>query len=351
MAQVHSTTSEHVKGKHLSRDDRHLLQIRLKDKRPITEIAAELNCSRTTIYNEISRGSVRLYAGNVVRYKCDVGQAAYEESHQNSVKRYDYLEKQRFIEYVEKHFFEDGWSLDVCYGRALKSGEFDRSEMVSVKTLYSYVELGLIRIKNHHLPEKLKQKPHKSHSNENKKVLGRSIDERDSEIELRTEFGHWECDLVLGKKSGDHVILTMLERMSRMFLMIEVKDKTSESVLTAFKDLFNEYSEHAGEVFKTITSDNGSEFAKLSELETLAETLVYFAHPYTACERGSNERHNGLIRRFIPKGKRIDSYPPEYIGRIELWVNSLPRKILDYETPEEVFDRELDAIYAIGDVA
>lgn len=351
MAQAHSTTSEHVKGKHLSRDDRYLLQIRLKDKKPITEIAAELNCSRTTIYNEIKRGSVSLYNGNVIRYKFDVGHAAYEKSHLNSLKRYDYLEKQRFIKYVEKHFFDDGWSLDVCYGRALASGEFDRSEMVCVKTLYAYVELGLINIKNHHLPEKLKQKPHKTHSNENKRVLGRSIDERDSEIALRKEFGHWECDLVLGKKSGDHVILTMLERMSRMFLMIEVEDRSSESVLDAFKELFNEYSEHKSEVFKTITSDNGSEFARLSELEDLAETLVYFAHPYTACERGSNERHNGLIRRFIPKGKRIDSYPPDFIGRVELWANGLPRKILGYKTPEEVFDRELDIIYALGDAA
>ncbi len=60
--------------------------------------------------------------------------------------------------------------------------------------------------------------------------------------------------------------------------------------------------------FKNITTDNGSEFASLSELEKLAETLVYFAHPYTSCEKGTVERHNGLIRRFIPKGKRIDSY-------------------------------------------
>jgi len=60
-------------------------------------------------------------------------------------------------------------------------------------------------------------------------------------------------------------------------------------------------------VFKTIPTDNGSEFARLSELEELADTLVYFAHPYTSCEKGTNERHNGIIRRFIPKGKRIDS--------------------------------------------
>lgn len=66
----------------------------------------------------------------------------------------------------------------------------------------------------------------------------------------------------------------------------------------------------------------------LSELEDLSKTLVYFAHPYTSCEKGSVERHNGLIRRFIPKGKRIDSYSDEQISQIETWCNSLPRKLL-----------------------
>ena len=106
-----------------------------------------------------------------------------------------------------------------------------------------------------------------------------------------------------------------------------------------------EYSEHFSEVFKTITTDNGSEFARLSELEELADTLVYFAHPYTSCEKGTNERHNGIIRRFIPKGKRIDSYTAEEISNIEVWCNSLPRRTLGYRTPDEVFEAELDRIY------
>jgi IS30 family transposase len=76
-----------------------------------------------------------------------------------------------------------------------------------------------------------------------------------------------------------------------------------------------------------------------------ADTLVYFAHPYTSCEKGTNERHNGIIRRFIPKGKRIDSYTVEEISNIEVWCNSLPRKILGYRTPDEVFEAELDRIY------
>ena len=78
-----------------------------------------------------------------------------------------------------------------------------------------------------------------------------------------------------------------------------------------------------------------------------SNTLVYFAHPYTSCEEGSIERHNGLIRRFIPKGCRIDSFTNEQICQIEVWCNSLPRKILGYSTPDELFEDELDRIYTV----
>ena len=97
--------------------------------------------------------------------------------------------------------------------------------------------------------------------------------------------------------------------MSREYWMIPLSSKEAASVMEASEQIRMEYSEHFSEVFKTITTDNGSEFARLSELEELADTLVCTsAHPYTSCEKGTNERHNGIIRRFIPKGKRIDSY-------------------------------------------
>jgi IS30 family transposase len=99
-------------------------------------------------------------------------------------------------------------------------------------------------------------------------------------------------------------------------------------------------------VFKTITSDNGLEFSELSKLEETGETKVYFAHPYTSCERGTNERHNGLLRRFIPKSKRIDGYSFDEIAFVSNWCNTLPRKILGYKTPEELFEIQLDQIYS-----
>ncbi len=114
--------------------------------------------------------------------------------------------------------------------------------------------------------------------------------------------------------------------MSREFLILRIPDKTAASVMSAFQTLHKQYSEHWNEIFKTITTDNGSEFADLSNLEEVSNTIVYYAHPYTSCDKGTVERHNGLIRRFIPKG--------DYIN-----------KILAYHTPDEIFERELDHIY------
>lgn len=93
-------------------------------------------------------------------------------------------------------------------------------------------------------------------------------------------------------------------------------------------------------------TDNGSEFARLPELENAGEVKIYFAHPYTSCEKGTIENHNGLIRRFIRKGKCISDYSNEDILRVEMWANGLLRKILGYRTPDEAFDDKMDLIYA-----
>ena len=179
-------------------------------------------------------------------------------------------------------------------------GEFSSDQIVCTRTLYNYVDQGLLAIRNSDLPEKLKRntKIHRVHKN--KKKLGRSIEERPKEINDRKEFGHWECDLVLGHKTrDDQVLLTLSERMSREFLILRIPYKTAASVMSAFQTLHKQYSEHWNEIFKTITTDNGSEFADLSNLEEVSNTLVYYAHPYTSCDKGTVERHNGLIRRFI----------------------------------------------------
>lgn len=346
MDQLHYTTTSCRKGKHLSDEERFIIQIRLKDNFSIRAIARELGRSPSTISNEIKRGTVSLYNGHVLRYKATAGKAVYLANRAASCRKYDFLKKSAFLAYVAKHFFQDHWSLDACFGRALNDALFSREEMVCVKTLYNYVDAGLLEIKNHHLPKKLRRNTKRRTIRRNKRKLGRSIEERPAEIKTRAEFGHWECDLVLGSKTkDDSVLLTLIERKTREFFLIPLVNKEAATVMTALLNLKNQYSEHFDDVFKTITTDNGSEFASLTDIETITNTLIYYAHPYTSYEKGSVERHNGLIRRFIPKGKRIDRYSHQDIADIETWCNSLPRKILGYKTPDELFEMELDYIY------
>lgn len=121
-------------------------------------------------------GTVALYRGNVFRYKACAGQAAYEKNRASCCRHYDLLEKKSpFISYVEEHFFEDGWSLDVCVHRALKDGFFTWEQIVCTKTLYNYADLGLLSIKNINLPENPRRSPKTTRARENKRVLGRNI--------------------------------------------------------------------------------------------------------------------------------------------------------------------------------
>jgi transposase, IS30 family len=347
MDHLHFTTTEHKKGQHLSFEHRVLIQTRLKDGWNANQIAKEIGCASNTIRNEIRRGTVALYNGNIYRYKATSGQASYEQNRQACCRHYDFLAKADFISFVEKKFFEEGWSLDSCVGRALKEGLFTRDQIVCTKTLYGYTDLGLLGIKNYNLPEKLRRKPKTKRIRENKRVLGRSIEERPEDVNDRSEFGHWEADLVIGsKRNNDDALLTLLERKSREYWMFRVPGRDPKGVMAALETVRSQYSEHWDDIFKTITTDNGSEFSLLSDLEGLSKTLVYFAHPYTSCEKGSIEKHNGLIRRFLPKGRRIDSFSDEQIAQIELWCNCLPRKLLGYRTPDELFEEELDRIYA-----
>ena len=342
-------TTEHQAGKHLSFEDYVLIEIRLKDGWKANRIAVEeLHCSPNTVRNIIRKGMTPLYNGKVFRFKARTAWKAYQENRRHCCRSYAALEKQRFLEYVEDHFHGDeGWSLDACANRAVSDGKFQRCDTLCTKTLYNYVDLGLIGIKNIDLPQKLSRNTKIHRVKQNKRILGRSIEERPQSIESRKEFGHWETDLVIGQKSGqDNVLLTLLERKTRQLSIIRLPDKSAGSVIAAFTKMKVELGEDYSKVFRTITTDNGSEFSRLSELENGTQTKVYFTHPYTSCEKGSIENHNGLIRRFIPKGKRIADYSDEDILTVELWANGLPRKILGYQTPEEAFDKEMDKIFA-----
>lgn len=174
----------------------------------------------------------------------------------------------------------------------------------------------------------------------NRKILGASISKRPAEIEDREEFGHWEIDTVEGQKSDDNALLTLIERKTRNYFAIKIDDQDHDSVDYALKKLQDHFGDLFPKAFKTITSDNGSVFSNLAKILE-GVTDVYFAHPYASYERGSNECHNGLLRRYIPKGKAISDYSRKTIKRIYQTLNHLPRKILNYQQPAVLFEQEL----------
>jgi len=126
--------------------------------------------------------------------------------------------------------------------------------------------------------------------------------------------------------------------------VIRIPGKTSEAFNAAMANLHRQYGEPFSRVFQTITVDNDSEFADFAEVERWG-TKIYYAHPYTVWERPQNERHNGMLRRYIHKGVSIEKYREEDIFWIVDTLNSLPRRNLGYCTPEELFDAFLDTVY------
>ena len=305
---IQNYTTEHRKGQHLLAEERHEIEVRLKDGWSPYRIAKHLGRAYNTIKNEIARGTVYLYNGKVARYKAKAGEQQYKDNRRNSRRQYKRLAVSSFINYVDN---------------------------------------GLIGIKNIDLPEKLKRNTKKEKVRKHKRVLGDSIELRPESVELREEFGHWEVDTVLGSKYEDEpCTVTMTERKTRNSIWIKAANHTADAVQEAIQSIMDYFGIKASTVFKSVTGDNGSEFARLAELASQG-TSVYFTHPYSSWEKGTNECHNRLLRRFIPKGVSMAGYSAEDIAYMADWANTLPRKILGYRTPEELFDEELDRIYAI----
>jgi IS30 family transposase len=160
-----------------------------------------------------------------------------------------------------------------------------------------------------------------------------SIDDRPEIVDLRTEIGHWEDDLIVSRESPDN-LKTINERVSGLVFIARVPNSTALAGDTAvsrrLKAIPPQYR-------KTLTRDNGKENIKYEKLSADLGIQVFFAHPYSSWERGSNENLNGLIRRFFPKKTNFQLVTDEEISRVEYLLNSRPRKRLGWKTPYEVF--------------
>ena len=343
-----NNTTNPRKHKHLNFEERMTIQLRLKDGYSPYKIAKELRRASNTIRNEISRGTVtQIIQGRKVEvYLADAGENIYLQNRKQCCPKFKRLSCNDFISYICATMQSKKWSVDACVGYAVLNQLFKPSRMVCTKTIYNYIDLGLLEIRNVHLPMKLRRNTKPKRVRTNKRILGTSIQERPAIIDSREEFGHWEIDTVIGTKDkNDSVLLTLAERKTRHYIVRKITSKTAHAVLTELDNLKAYFGEHFSQIFKSITSDNGQEFAELSKIEQESSTKIYFTHPYASCERGTNERHNGLLRRFIPKGVAINEYSIDEIAFVEDWCNTLPRKLLNYRTPEELFENELDTIY------
>ena len=274
-------------------------------------------------------------------YKADVAQRRHENNASRKGRNYKIGKNYKLVEYIEDKIKKEHYSPDAVIGR-LRAEDKKFGTEICTKTLYNYIDKGLfLNISNKDLlikkqGRKKVYKKVRTVALNNKK--GESISERDKKIDNRSEKGHWEIDLVIGKKGTKPAILTLVDRKTRKSIYILIKDKTKKEVLNAIKKAHKKLGGDFDDVIKTITADNGSEFLDSEGIKEAGKCSdVFYAHPYCSRERESNENSNRMLRRFIPKRTDIGTISENRLQETEDWVNNYPRRILNYITANEAY--------------
>ena len=297
---------------------------------------------RRTIEREISRGLTLQRRSDLTErmvYLADVGQRKHKEQAANKGRDLKIGHDHKLAKYIEDKIKNEKWSPDAVIGRIKGEGlKFETS--ICTKTLYNYIDKGIFAeisnsdlwVKKDGVKRDYKRVRTVALNNRN----GKSITERPKEADDRTEKGHWEIDLVVGKQGTKPAILTLVERLTRKSLYVFIKNKTQKEVHRAIRKVRRRVGGNFDDVFKSITADNGSEFLNSEAIKKAAKCgEVYYAHPYSSWERGSNENGNRILRRFVPKGTDIGKLTKNELQRIEDWVNNYPRRILGYKSANE----------------
>jgi len=336
------------KWKQLSEKERYQIELLTQMKKKPKEIAEQIGRDRRTIERELERGTVKQQRPDleyVWQYKADVGQRVHQQRGANKGRGLKIGKCHKLAEHIEKKILKEEFSPDAIIGEIAQQG-MEFTESICTKTLYNYIDKGIFaNISNSDLPVKRKKK--RTYAKLRRVALnntkGRSIEKRPEQIENREVIGHWEMDCVTSGKGSKACLLVLTERCSRRELIFKIKAQRQECVAEVINRLERKHKSKFAERFKSITMDNGCEFLDSTTLEAsnLAKgrtrTVVYYAHPYSAWERGSNEVANKLVRRFIPKGADIGKYSHKDIKRIEHWMNSYPRKIFGYKTANAIY--------------
>lgn len=341
-------TVESKKNKHLTERERYTIEILLKEKLKAIEIAKRLGKHQRTIEREITKGKIRLLTSDLSyreEYCADRGQAVYKANGTNKGRNLKIARDHQLSRHIEELIVKKKYAPDAVLGEIKEKGLIFKTS-ICTKTLYSYIDKGIFaNISNRDLPVKRDKKKgiYRQVKIAHKNLKGTSIEERPIAVEQRLEYGHWEMDCVVGPRKGKGAVLLVLsERCSREEIICKMPGKTQESVKAAMDKLEIKYGKRFRAKFKTITVDNGSEFLNFKQIEQSllvpdeSRVKVYYAHPYSSWERGTNENSNKMIRRFIPKGTDIGKITQTQIRRIERWMNNYPRRIFGYQSANEI---------------
>lgn len=315
--------------KHLSIEEREEIQRGLWAKESIRSIAKRLRRPHSTVSKEIRRNNP-VQAG---RYTPRLADERAQEK-RKSRGREERLKSPELREYVITHL-KQGWSPEQIAHSA--------PESISHEAIYQYVYAqihrngyGYVRPGHEDLRQYLPRR-HKRRAvmggRRTQRVLrpkGPSIETRPLVVALRTRIGDWEGDSIEGRNHTPG-LNSLVDRRSGLLLLSKLPARTSAATTVVVAQRLRDMRAH------TLTLDNGSENQYWTELEQATGASVYFAHPYSSWERGTNENTNGLVRRFFPKGTDFSLVSEEAVARVEYALNTRPRKRLGWKTPLEVW--------------
>lgn len=338
------------KQHYMTEKERYKLEGYLEAGKPVAWIAEQLGFCRKTIYNEIKRGSYHRvvthggYYSDETHYSADKAQQLHNYNQTAKGRPIKLGNDREYAEFLEDKMLSPSdprkrYSPAAALAAAREVG-FQTS--ICVSTLYSYIYKNVfMEITGNDLWEKPHRKAKRAEGPERRVVHETlpSIEIRPQQINQRQEPGHWEMDLVVGKAGSRPVLLTLTERYSRQEMIFKLPNRQAATIRGVFDKLERQLPDFK-QRFKSITTDNGSEFLQYDLLTKSIKGgkrfTVYYCHSYAAWEKGTNENHNRMIRRWFPKGTDFSKVTKKQIAELQDWMNSYPRKILGWKAPKQV---------------
>lgn len=337
-------------------EERVKIEYMLKKKYTMQEMSEELGRNKSIISREINRHCEYKwdYHTGICRkvYSAAEAQGKYEYSKKQAGRKCKLSKELK--QFIEEKILKEKWSPEEVAGY-IKVNNIQFDIQPSFQLIYYWIEQKKLKITALDLVHKAKIKK-KAKKGERKEKLPKheekSIHNRPTEIDENKEFGHWELDCVEGSKDSKKTYMTLLERLTKKYIVIEMLEHTNECVKQAIDSLEEKYGENFRKIFKSMTTDNGHEFLNYDKIEiskfdkTQRRTEVYYADPYSSWQKGMNENCNGILRRFIPKGTDLNKVTTEKLEEIVNKINGKPRKILGFISAERRFEEEIRKIVA-----